>query len=459
MTDAGLARLQFGATITYHFLFVPITIGLSFLLAIMESLYWHRRDPKDRKVLDFFGRLFLLNFAVGVVTGILQEFQFGMNWSEYSRYVGDVFGAPLAIESLAAFFLESTFLGVWIFGWDRISPRLHAWSMWLVAIGTSLSAFWILAANSFMQEPVGYQVKNGHAEMTNVWALLGNPQQWVEFPHTELAALATGGFFVAGISAYYLARNRHVELFLRPFRLGAAVALICSTLVVVVGHDQAQHLVRAQPMKMAASEALWHTSGPHAAWSLVTNIDSVHQKNTMTIAIPDLLSILAYNRTTGKVLGIDTLQRRDVQRYGPGWYVPPVIPTYWSFRLMILIGFLMIAGPLWGLWLDRSGKLLDRPRYLRAMVWAIGLPLLGNTMGWVMTEVGRQPWLVYGLLQTTRGVSPSVPAGEIWLTLGVFLVLYGVLGAVEVSLVTKYVRLGPQAKEPPAATDPTFNPL
>ncbi|MHB1954807.1 MAG: cytochrome ubiquinol oxidase subunit I, partial [Sulfobacillus sp.] len=248
MTDVGLARLQFGVTTIYHFLIVPLTIGTALQLAILETLYWKNPTPKKRALLDFFGRLFLINFALGVVTGILQEFQFGMNWSNYSRFVGDVFGAPLAVEALAAFFLESTFIAVWIFGWDWVSPRIHVWSIWLVAVGTSLSAFWILTANSFMQEPVGYILRHGHAEMNNFFGLLANPQLWVEFPHTEVAALATGAFFVAGISAVFLRKGEHVEEFRLSFRVAILTAAVTSILVVIIGHEQAQHLIVAQPM-------------------------------------------------------------------------------------------------------------------------------------------------------------------------------------------------------------------
>ncbi|MCL8207951.1 MAG: cytochrome ubiquinol oxidase subunit I [Actinomycetia bacterium] len=448
MTELGLARLQFGVTTVYHFLFVPLTIGLSFLLAILETVYVKTQDPAYKKLVDFFGRLFLINFAVGVVTGILQEFQFGMNWSNYSRFVGDVFGAPLAVEALLAFFLESTFLGVWIFGWDRLSPRAHAWSMWLVAIGTSISAFWILVANSFMQEPVGYALRSGHAEMVNFFALLGNPQLWVEFPHVWLGSLATGAFFMTGVSAYYLVRGRHPELFDKTFRLGAVAALVASVLVFVVGHDQAQHLVTAQPMKIAASEALWHTSPERAPWTLVANIDTAHQRTTDAVQIPDLLSILAYNHTTGRVTGIDELQAQYVKRYGPGDYVPPVVPTFWSFRLMILAGTLMILAAAWAVWLIVEERHQRRPRFLKAMVWAIGLPYLAEIMGWIMTEVGRQPWVVFGLETTANGVSPTVSATEVWITLVGFGLLYGAMAVADVYLLLKYIRLGPDVGEP-----------
>ncbi len=448
MSDVGLARLQFGTMTIYHFLFVPITIGMAFMIAILETRYWKTRRAEDRKVLDFFGRLFLINFAVGVVTGILQEFQFGMNWSNYSRFVGDVFGAPLAVEALAAFFLESTFIGIWIFGWDRLSPRLHAWSMWLVAIGTSLSAFWILTANSFMQEPVGYKLIKGRAAMTNFFALLGNPQLWVEFPHVEAAALTTGGFFVAAISAHFIrTRQKYRDWFMPAATIGLLVSAVGSILVVIMGHDQAQHLIFAQPMKMAASEALWYNSGLHASWSIVSFFNPVTRHTWFSIRIPYMLSILAYNRLTGQVRGISTLQHLYAHRYGPGYYVPPVMVTYWSFRFMILIGTVMAVVAVWGLWLARSHRLAGSPRFLKLMTWSILFPSLANIAGWVMTEVGRQPWIVFGLQKTVNGVSPTVPIYEVAITFITFSLLYLIMGIIEVGLVLKFVRLGPEASE------------
>jgi len=454
MTTEGLARLQFGTMTIYHFLFVPITIGTAFLLAILETRYWKTRKPEDRRVIDFFGRLFLINFAVGVVTGILQEFQFGMNWSNYSRFVGDVFGAPLAVEALAAFFLESTFIGIWIFGWDRLSPRIHAWSMWLVAIGTSLSAFWILTANSFMQEPVGDNLVNGHAEMTNFFAVLGNPQLWVEFPHVEVAALTTGAFFVASISAYFLlVKPEYRSWFTPPFQISLLVAAIGSVLVIVIGHEQAQHLITAQPMKMAASEALWHTSALHASWSIISLFNPSTHHTWFSIPIPYMLSILAYNSLSGRVMGITELQHLYIRRYGPGYYVPPVLVTYWSFRLMILLGFLMAILALWGIFLMRKGRLFQRPRYLKLLMGGIALPLVGNIMGWVMTEVGRQPWIVFGLQKTIDGVSPTVSMYEVIITLVGFGILYLIMGVIEVRLMFKFIRLGPEAEEAHLSAD------
>jgi cytochrome d ubiquinol oxidase subunit I len=454
VTELGLARLQFGVTTVYHFLFVPLTIGLSFLLAVMETVYVRTGDKQYKTLIDFFGRLFLINFAVGVVTGILQEFQFGMNWSNYSRFVGDVFGAPLAVEALLAFFLESTFLGVWIFGWERLSPRAHAWAMWLVAIGTSLSAFWILVANSFMQEPVGYAVRHGHAEMVNFFALLGNPQLWVEFPHVELGALATGSFFMLGISAYFLLRGQYRELFDKTFRLAAVVALVSSVLVFIVGHDQAQHLVVAQPMKIAASEALWHTSPEHAPWTVVAIVNGAAHRTTDKVQIPDLLSILAYNHLSGRVTGIEELQHAYVKKYGPGNYIPPVFATFWSFRVMILAGTLMIVVSVFAIWFILNEQHERRKRFLRLLVWAIGLPYLANIMGWIMTEVGRQPWVVFGLETTAHGVSPTVSAGEVVTTLVGFGLLYGAMAAALLYLFLKYIRLGPEAQEPQGESEP-----
>lgn len=455
MTTEGLARLQFGTMTIYHFIFVPITIGLAFQLAILETRYWRTKNPEDRKVINFFGRLFLINFAVGVVTGILQEFQFGMNWSNYSRFVGDVFGAPLAVEALAAFFLESTFIGIWVFGWDRLSPRMHTWSMWLVAIGTSLSAFWILTANSFMQEPVGYKIVNGHAEMTNFFAVLGNPQLWVEFPHVEVAALTTGAFFVVSISAFFLWKKKEYrQWFMAPFKISLLTAAIGSVLVVLIGHDQAQHLITAQPMKMAASEALWHTSSLHASWSIISIFNPVTHHTFFSIPIPYMLSILAYNKLSGRVLGISTLQHLYTHLYGPGNYVPPIFVTYWSFRIMILLGFLMAIAAIWGIVLWRKKILLERPRYLKLMMGAVALPMLANIMGWVMTEVGRQPWIVFGLQKTINGVSPTVPMYEVLITLIGFGVLYLIMGVFEVRLLFKFIRLGPDAEEEPLNPSP-----
>ncbi|MCL6600611.1 MAG: cytochrome ubiquinol oxidase subunit I [Alicyclobacillus macrosporangiidus] len=443
MDSVILARWQFGITTIYHFFFVPITIGLAFLIAFMETAYVVTGDQAYLRMTKFWGKLFLINFAVGVVTGIMQEFQFGMNWSSYSRYVGDVFGAPLAIESLAAFFLESTFLAVWLFGWDKLPKRVHVLSIWLVAIGTTLSAFWILTANAFMQEPVGHVVRGGHAEMASFGQLITNPQLLFEFPHVWLGALSTGAFFVAGISAYQILKRRSVDIFKRCFSIAIVAATVTSILTAVVGHDQAQHLMRAQPMKMAASEALWDTSPEVAPWAIVAGIDSANHRNTFEIEIPGLLSLLAYNRLHGSVPGINQLQAMYEQHYGPGNYIPPVRTTFWSFRIMVAAGLLMILLALYGVFLSTRDRLERRPWYLKTMVLAICLPLIANTTGWIMTEVGRQPWVVFGLLRTADGVSPTVPPSLVWTTLLGFGGIYGVLAAIDLYLFMKVIRDGP----------------
>ncbi len=460
-----LDRWQFGITTVYHFLFVPLTIGLAFLISIMETLYIVKNDNMYRRMAQFWGKLFLINFAIGVVTGIMQEFQFGMNWSNYSRFVGDVFGPPLAIESLAAFFLESVFIGAWFFGWDKLPKKVHALSIWMVAVGVSLSAFWILTANAFMQEPVGYVMTGGRAQTNSFGALITNPQIRVEFPHVWLGAVSTGAFFVTGVSAYYLLRRREVKLFAQSFRIAVYTGLVSSVLVAVVGHAQGQLLIHTQPMKMAASEALWHTSPYHAPWSLVAWIDTLHHRNPIDIEIPYALSILSYNHTYGSVPGIDELQAQYVQQYGPGNYIPSIWVTFWTFRLMVFAGTLMMVLALYGAFrgLRDDEWLIKRGTYLRLMPWAIVLPFVANTTGWLMTEMGRQPWAVNGLLKTTDGISPTVGAPLVLMTIIGFGLVYAVFAVVDVYLFVKFIRLGPDsefgpdemdAKTPVAVFDP-----
>lgn len=440
MDALTLARWQFGITTIYHFFFVPLTLGLSLLVAIMETAYVRTGNEVFKRMAQFWGRLFLINFAMGVVTGIVQEFQFGMNWSTYSRFVGDIFGAPLAIEALLAFFLESTFLGIWIFGWDRLSKRLHLATIWLVVLGTNISALWILIANSFMQEPVGYTLRHGRAEMTNFFALLTNPNVWVQYPHVVMAGLATAAFFVLGISAYHLLKKSgDLDLFRRSANIGMVAALIASFLVAIVGHYQAQHMVQTQPMKMAAAEALFHSENP-ASFSLFTIGNVQGTKDVFSIRIPDLLSILAYNEAGGTVQGIDQLQTAYVQKYGPGEYVPPVPVIYWSFRLMVGAGVLMILLALLTLFLA-FGKRLETTRwFLWLLPFAIALPYLANTTGWIMTEMGRQPWIVFGLLKTSEAVSPTVGPVSVLISLIVFTLVYGALAVADVYLLVKYAK-------------------
>ena len=453
MDALTLARWQFGVTTVYHFFFVPLTLGLVWALAIFESAWVATGNDAFKRITKFWGKLFLINFAMGVATGIVQEFQFGMNWSEYSRFVGDVFGAPLAIEALLAFFLESTFLGVWIFGWDRLPKRVHLASIWLVAIGSTLSALWILIANSFMQQPMGYVLRNGRAEMDSFWELITNPHVFVQFPHVITASMATAAFFMLGISAWHLLRTTDAgerDVFGRSFTFAAVYAATASVAVMVVGHEQAQYMVRIQPMKMASAEALWETADP-APMSLITIGNEREQRDRFAIKIPGLLSFLAYNRFSGQVKGIRELQALYEQRWGPGDYSPPTFWTYWTFRLMAGSGMLMLALAGWAV----MAVLRERPRHatllLRLLTPAIAVPYIGNSAGWIFTELGRQPWIVFGLQKTADGVSRAVSAGEVLFSLLTFTALYGALMVADVYLLAKFAKRG--SIEP--ATAPT----
>jgi cytochrome d ubiquinol oxidase subunit I len=434
----AVARWQFAITTIYHFFFVPLTLGLSILVAMMETAYVRTGDETYKRMTKFWGKLFIINFAMGVVTGIVQEFQFGMNWSEYSRFVGDVFGAPLAIEALLAFFLESTFLGVWIFGWDRLSKRAHAAAFWLVAIGSNLSALWILIANSFMHQPVGYTLRNGRAEMTDFFALITNPHVRVQFPHVFTSGMATAAFFVLGISAYHLVRTgRDRELHRRSLNWAVVYGVIGTVLVILVGHSQAQHMVKAQPMKMAAAEALWESEDP-ASFSLFTIGNEPERRDLLAIRIPGALSFVAYNRFSGEVKGIKDLQAEFEQEYGPGNYAPPIAISYWTFRLMVGAGFLMVALALYGLYLVLKGRVEQKRWYLALLPFSIALPYLANTTGWLFTEIARQPWIVYGLQKTADAVSPSVSGGTVLFSLVGFTLLYGALMLADIYLLAKY---------------------
>lgn len=444
MDVLDLARFQYAATTIFHFLFVPLSIGTIFIVAIMETLYVIKKKKIYLDMAKFWGKIFLLSFAVGVVTGILQEFQFGMNWSEYSRFVGDVFGAPLAIEALLAFFIESTFIGVWIFGRDKLPKWVMAFSAWMVSIGTMLSALWILAANSFMQEPVGIEIVNGKPVLNDFMALLTNPQLLVEFPHTIFGALATGAFLVGGISAFNILKKRNMEFFQRSFIIAMIIALVSGIGIGASGHSQAQHLMTSQPMKMAASEALWEDSGDPASWSLIADMDTEEMKNNWSIEIPFMLSLLAYDSFEGSVGGMKTLQATYEKLYGEGVnYIPPVEAVFWSFRIMAAIGGLMILIAMFALFFNKKKTLSSKPWFLKAMVWMIPMPFIANTAGWIMTEIGRQPWTVFGLFTTAQSVSPNVTAGELLFSITVFCGSYLILGGIMVYMVVRVVKKGP----------------
>ncbi|MEJ2866128.1 cytochrome ubiquinol oxidase subunit I [Actinomycetospora sp. OC33-EN08] len=454
MSSLDAARWQFGITTVYHFLFVPLTIGLSVLVALMQTAWFRTGAERWLRATKFFGKLFLINFAMGVVTGIVQEFQFGMNWSDYSRFVGDVFGAPLAIEGLVAFFLESTFLGLWIFGWDRLPRRVHLATIWLASLGTILSAYFILAANSWMQHPVGFRFNpaTGRAELTDFAAVLTQTTALVTFAHTVTAALVVAGAAVLGVSAWHLARRNEADVFRPALRLGAWTVLVASVLVIVSGDVQAKVMTSQQPMKMAAAEALYDTTGP-ASFSLFTVGSLDGSRELWSLRVPGVLSYMATGSTDGVVEGINDVQRAEQARFGPGDYRPMVPMTYWTFRFMIGFGVLAALVALAALWFTRGDRVPSR-WFARLALLSMAFPLLANSFGWIFTEMGRQPWVVYGQLRTADGVSPAVGVGSVLTSLVVFTLLYGGLAVVEGWLLVRAITAGPAPAPPPEAVSP-----
>lgn len=442
-----LARLQFASTTVFHFFFVPVTIGMTFLLAILETFYVRTGDEDYKKGVKFFSHLFLVNFAIGVVTGILQEFQFGMNWSEYSRFVGDVFGPSLAVEALLAFFLESTFIGFWVFGWDKLPKKLHCMSIWLVAIGTCLSAFWILTANSFMQHPVGFEIVDGRARMTDFWAIITNEYVWHQFPHVVASAWATGAFIIAGISAWKIYKNHEVRVFTKIFKPAIVVCLLSSLGVLAVGHTQAQYLIKEYPMKMAAAEAQWQDSGDSAPFTiLATNIDQEKHVTEGELQVPGVLSFLAYDKFEGKVKGIETVAKEMEAKYGKQFnltaedFIPNVPLMFWSFRLMAGIGTAMFIASLLGTYFAFRNKVHQVKWFQLLMSATIVFPILANSFGWIMTEIGRQPFIIFGVMPTASGVSVSVSAESVLFSLITFCSLYGILGIIQIVLWTRMAK-------------------
>ena len=449
MDTVDLARWQFAITCVYHFFFVPLTLGLVWLIAGLHTAWVVTGQDVWKRLTKFWGKLFLINFAMGVATGIVMEFQFGMNWAEYSRFVGDIFGAPLAIEALLAFFIESTFLGLWVFGWDRLPKKIHLACIWLVAVGSNLSALWILIANSFMQQPVGYVLNHGRAEMQDFAALVFNPHVLVQFPHVIAGAMALAGFFMLGVSAWQLRHSRDEEnrdAFRRSFRIAAVYALVASLAVALVGHGQAQHMVKVQPMKMASAEALWESANP-APMSLFTWGNEGEKRDVWAIKMPGMLSFLAYNRFDGEVKGIKEVQAEYEQRYGPGDYTPPIKWTYWTFRAMAGAGLLMLLLSAWATSAVWRNRIDASPRLLALLVPAIGLPYVAHSTGWIFTEIGRAPWIVFGLQKIADGVSKAVTAGELWLSLVGFTLLYAVLMVADVYLLATYAKAGVTGKD------------
>jgi cytochrome d ubiquinol oxidase subunit I len=442
VSQLDLARIQFAMTSIYHFLFVPITIGLAFLTAILQTV-WHRSGRADYlRLTRFFGVLLLINVAVGVVTGLVQEFQFGMDWSAYSRTVGDVFGAPLAMEGLAAFFLESTFLGVWVFGWEKLSPRVHLAAIWMVAIGSALSAAFIMAANSWMQHPVGYTINSstGKPQLSNIGQVLTNPVFIRGYLHVLLASAVTGSVVMLSVSAWQLRRGKQSDVFRPAARLALVVLAPAIILAMLVGSELGVTEDKYQPMKIAASEAQWDTCQPCSFSLFQIGGGNADHTPTKIIEIPHLLSLLATNSWNGKVHGLNEVQSQYQQQYGPGNYVPNVFVQYWSMRVMAYTAGLIFLLSLWGLWVLRRKRLATSRWFLRVAVWAVVLPFLMNTAGWFLTENGRQPWIVQGIQLTKDGVSPSIDTTTVAISLIVFLVLYGVLAAVDFVLMRRYAR-------------------
>ncbi len=423
-----LSRWQFAVTTIYHFFLVPLTLGLSILVAIFESRYVATGNETYKRMAKFWGKIFLINFAAGVVTGIVQEFHFGMNWSEYSRFMGDIFGAPLAIEALLAFYIESTFIGLWVFGWERVSKKVHLAAAWLVAIASNLSALWILIANSFMQNPVGYAIENGRAVMTDFWALISNPNLPYQFFHVLAAGVSTAGFVVLGFCAWHLLRKKQGDLdfFQRTFKWAAVYALIGVVAVIVVGDAHGKYLAKVQPMKISAAEAVWETESP-ADFVVIASVNEEKQENGFEITIPKGLSFLLYSKFTGEVKGLTELQAEAVAKYGPGNYIPPVTITFWVFRLMVGIGFLMALMALLAV-IRPKIKFLGKSRlFLKLLLPAMALPYFASTFGWILTEEARQPWIVYGLLKVENAVSPNLTTGGVLFSLILFTVLLGAL--------------------------------
>ncbi|MEI6168751.1 MAG: cytochrome ubiquinol oxidase subunit I [bacterium] len=434
MDVVTLSRLQFALTSMFHFLFVPLTLGLSVLVAAMETRYVRTGDIKFLRMTKFWGKLFLINFALGVVTGITLEFQFGMNWAEYSRYVGDIFGAPLAIEASVAFFMESVFIGVWIFGWDKVSKRTHALAIWLVAIATNLSGLWILLANGWMQHPVGFVLRNSRAEMVDFLALITNPNGLIKFGHQIFSGYTVAAFFVMGISAWHLLRKNETAFFKTSFSMAAIFGLSASLLVALLGDMHGVDVAKSQPAKFAAMECVWDTK-PGADMHLLLFPDAQNECNLIEmLSVPKMLSLMATHNPNGVVKGLKDFPEDER---------PPVLPVYLSFRVMVALGGLFLLISLLAVFLSKRNQLEQYPLFLKLLVLLIPLPYLANQLGWIVAEMGRQPWIVYGVLKTSAAVSTSISVSQVVASLIGFVLLYSLLGFVDIFLLVKFARKGP----------------
>ena len=421
---------------------MPLTLGLGPIVAIFQTL-WHRTGQEHwLRLTRFFGTLLLINFAIGVATGLVQEFEFGMNWSVYSRFVGNVFGAPLAVEGLAAFALESTIFGLWIFGWNRLSPRLHLATLWIAVLGTWLSGYFILVANSWMQHPVGYKIVDGEAQLTSVWALLSNDFALRAYLHTMLAGLIFGSIVVLGVCCWHFLRGDEVDLFRKAAKVALIVAVPVTALQLVVGNRFGEAVTSAQSMKIAASEAQWETCQPCGFSAFqIGGFTKDDPTPTFSITIPRLLSYMATGSFNGEVQGLNQLQAQEQSEFGPGNYMPDVRVTYWSMRAMAYMGMLMFLVAAIGAWLYRKQK-LERARWFqRTAIVAIAFPYIAASAGWILTEMGRQPWIVQDLLKTADANSPNVSTTWLGISLGFFITLYLALLVVDVWLMRRYASL------------------
>jgi cytochrome bd ubiquinol oxidase subunit I len=428
-----LSRLQFYATSAFHFLFVPLTLGLSWIVAYMETQYVRTGDETYLAMTKFWGKIFLINFAVGLVTGITLEFQFGTNWSGYSAYVGDIFGSLLAIEATAAFFLESTFIGVWIFGWQKLSKKAHASVAWLIAIGSNLSAVWILIANSWMQHPVGYTIRNGRAELTDFFAVITQKFAVLQVIHVLSSALLLAGFLIMGISAYHLLKKQHIDFFSRSFRIGLVCGLVGSLVVAVEGDFHAKDVTEKQPVKLAAMESLWETTRQAPIYLLAVPDEENGRNAIELLPIPGILSFLGHGDFNAEVKGLNDFPRDER---------PPVLPVFLAFRGMVALGTYFILITLYGM--IRRNKLLESPLLLKAMLFSIPLPYLAIQLGWIVTELGRQPWIVWGMMRTSDAASP-IAASQVITTLVGFTLVYSLLGFAGYYLIFKHAKQGPAA--------------
>jgi len=434
MDVVDLSRLQFALTSMFHWIFVPLTLGLSLVTAYMETLYVTSGDEMYLRMTKFWGKLFLINFALGIVTGITLEFQFGMNWAEYSKYVGDIFGAPLAVEATLAFFLESVFIGVWIFGWNKISKKTHAASIWLVAFATNLSALWILLANGWMQHPVGYVLRNNRAEMVDFGAMLTNPYGWLKFGHTLTSGYMVAAFFVMGVSAYHLLKKSQTEFFRRSFRIAAVFGLLSTIAVAGIGDFHTAEVAKTQPTKFAAMESLWETQ-KNVGFNLFIIPDTEKECNLIEgPCVPNMLSYLAFHTADAEIKGLKAFPREER---------PPVLPTFLSFRIMVGLGFVMLLMTIVAVVYSKRGTLELHPLFLKIMLFSIPLPYVAGQLGWIVAEVGRQPWIVYGVLKTTHAVSQSISTLQVYASLIGFTLLYGGLGVVDIYLLSKFAKKGP----------------